>query len=111
MKSFRVEQKLITEIKTELKTLFPDIFKLRLNLDLVKEIACLIETKVKTKKIKIDKLNLFFRIYENIFEGIDPRDRDYIKNVIEYLHANGEIVCYSLLYRLYKRIRKHFLKR
>ena len=112
LKNLKLENELIQQVKQELHQSFPNIENVKLNLDLVKQICKVIETVCKINNLeKVDKLELFFKIYENTFGRLDERDKQFLTSMINYLHKNNMIHCRSLSSRLFRLVKNYFLKR
>jgi hypothetical protein len=112
LKNLKLENELIQQIKEELRASFPNIENVKLNLDLVKQICKVIETVCKVNNLeKVDKLELFFKIYEYSFGKLDERDKQFLTSMINYLHKNNMIHPRSLTSRLFRMVKNYFLKR
>lgn len=111
LKNIKLENILIHQIKQELQDSFPNMENVKLNLDLVKQICKAIETNCKINGLeKVDKLELFFKIYETSFGRVDERDKVFLSSMINYLHKNNMIKARSLTSRLI-RIVKNYLRK
>ena len=92
LKNIQVENLLIKKISEQIKLDFPDISDIKFNIELIGEICNAIEEIVKTENLtKVNKLELFYRVYERIFGGIPEQERKMLFQVIEYLHNNDKI--------------------
>ena len=112
LKNLKLENELIQQIQRELRESFPHIENVKLNLDLVKQICKANETTCKVNGLeKVDKLELFFKIYESTFGRLDERDRQFLASMINYLHKNNMIHARSLMSRVWKFAKNYFLKR
>jgi hypothetical protein len=47
--------------------------------------------------LKVNKKELFIKIYTRSFGVIDAKDQEFISNVIDYLHEGGKIRTRSVL--------------
>jgi hypothetical protein len=111
LKNLKLENVLIQHIKQELQESFPQIENVKLNLDLVRQICKAIETNCKVNHLeKVDKLELFFKIYEITFGRLDERDKQYLSSMINYLHKNNMIKARSLTTRIIRMVKNYFLK-
>jgi len=111
LKNLKLENVLIQNIKHELQESFPDIANVKLNLDLVKQICKAIETNCKVNHLeKVNKLELFFKIYESTFGRLDERDKVFLTSMINYLHKNGMIKARSLTSRLIRFAKNYLFK-
>ena len=65
----------------------------RNDMELLRMITIMIEHSVNNKKnkVKIDKADIVFQVYNKLFEKITPTEINSIKSNIEYLHNNGHI--------------------
>ena len=112
LKNLKLENILIQQIQSELRESFPKIEEVKLNLDLVKQICKVIETNCKTNNLKdVNKLDLFFKIYESTFGRLDDRDKLFLESMINYLHKNKMIKAKSLTSRLFIFAKNYLLKR
>jgi hypothetical protein len=78
-----------------------------MNVDLINQICNAIENMSGHKKI--NKLELFMKIYKSSFGQIDAKDQEAVTNIIEYLHGKGKIKAQSLLSKFF-RFLKSFLE-
>ena len=112
LKNLKLENVLIQTIKQELHESFPQLENVKLNLDLVKQICKAIETNCKVNNLhKVNKLELFFKIYESTFGRLDERDKIFLESMINYLHKSGMIHARSFTSRLIRIIKNYILKK
>jgi tRNA nucleotidyltransferase/poly(A) polymerase len=84
--------KLVNKILDKI-TNIPNYQDHRNDMELLRMIVIMIEHSVnnKDKKVKIDKADIVFQIYNKLFDKITPIEINSIKSNIEYLHNNGHI--------------------
>ena len=98
LKNKRLEKQIIDLVISEINANFHDVTAMKLDIELINEIANLIEDTVKCNKIKkIDKLALFMKIHYSVFGITSEAEKSVIKNNIEYLHSNNKIKARSLM--------------
>lgn len=108
------EQNDITEyLCSQIKHDFPNSQIVCLNVELIQLITNEIEFLVKTKKLKkVNKKELFFDIYLKLFDKDTLiNNREYLNNIIEFLHDNNLIASISLISRGLSKLAKVFLGR
>lgn len=95
LKTIQLEEKLIQSIANQLRTDFEGkVHLVKGNLDLLSEICSVIEDAVKFSRIskkKINKLELFFAIYERAFGGLDVDKKKELQSNIDFLNGLGKI--------------------
>ena len=69
---------------------FENILQYKTDNEFIKLIANYIEHYVK-KKYNINKLDLFFEIYRNIFHEITDEEKQSITKIIQFIFDNGHI--------------------
>jgi hypothetical protein len=84
--------KLVNKILEKVSNI-PNYQDHRNDMELLRMITIMIEHSVnnKGKKVKIDKADIVFQIYNKLFDKITPNEINSIKSNIEYLHNNGHI--------------------
>lgn len=84
--------KLINKILEKVSNI-PNYQDHRNDMELLRMITIMIEHSVnnKGKKVKIDKADIVFQIYNKLFDKITPNEINSIKSNIEYLHNNNHI--------------------
>lgn len=84
--------KLVNKILDKVSSI-PNYQEHRQDMELLRMITIMIEHSVnnKDKKVKIDKADIVFQIYNKLFDKITPSEINSIKSNIEYLHNNGHI--------------------
>jgi hypothetical protein len=102
LKDLKKENLLVKQrIRDELHSSFPsDIQSVKMNVDLINQICNAIENMSGRKKI--NKLELFMKIYNSSFGQIDAKDQEYVTNIIEHLHGKGKIKAQSLLSKIFR---------
>jgi hypothetical protein len=84
--------KLVNKILEKVSNI-PNYQDHRHDMELLRMITIMIEHSVnnKGKKVKIDKADIVFQIYNKLFDKITPNEINSIKSNIEYLHNNNHI--------------------
>lgn len=102
LKNLQLENILICKVVEQVKRDFPDLTKVKMDVDLINLICDEIEDCVKVNKLtKVNKLELFFKIYGIIFQ-FDGNERNHIVKIVESLHANGRIKVKPLLKKIFR---------
>lgn len=110
LKDLHIENVLIKTVIDEISLLFPNKELVRNNTFLILQICIAIEDIVfKHKLKKINKLELFFKIYSGIFGNISENDKHAITSTIDYLWRKGEIIITPLSKKIIKWFKKKFL--
>jgi hypothetical protein len=110
LKDLKKENQLVKQIRDELHSSFPsDIHSVKMNVDLINQICNAIENMSGRKKI--NKLELFMKIYNSTFGQINVQDQEAVTNIIEYLHDKGKIKSQSLLSKLYRFLKSFLVKK
>jgi ABC-type sugar transport system ATPase subunit len=76
LQKIKLENTLIQQIRNEIHTSFVNTQDIKMNEDLIRAICCAIENNVNDKKV--DKLELFFKIYRVTFGETDAKDEHFI---------------------------------
>lgn len=71
----------------------PNIVDYKYNLELLTLVCCMIEHGIdnKKEKVKIDKCDIVFQVYNRLFNNMSPNDIKGLTSNITYLHENGRI--------------------
>jgi hypothetical protein len=112
LKELHVESILINTIVEKIQMLFPNNLSIvKGNTYLILEICNAIEDSYKKQKKgkKVNKLDIFFKIYSGLFGNISNEDKQTLTNNIDYLHRNGDIKATSLSKKIVRFIKKKFL--
>jgi hypothetical protein len=109
LKTIKLENTLIQKIREEIHSSFVNTQDVKMNEDLIRAVCCAIENNVKGQKI--DKLELFFKIYRVTFGDTDEKDVHFLKTVIKILNDNGKIKARSLLSKLLRFLGGFLLKK
>jgi len=112
LKNLQLENLLIRKVSEQIKKDFGNILEVKFNVELISEICNCIEEVVKSENLqKVDKLDLFFKIYAGIFGAIPEAEKKLVKEVIEYLHNNDKIKPRKLIRKAYLFIKSIILKK
>jgi hypothetical protein len=111
LKELHVESILINTIVEEIQKLFPNLSIVKGNTYLILEICNTIEDAYKKQKKgkKVNKLEIFFKIYSGLFGNISNEDKQILINNIDYLHRNGDIKATPMSKKIIKYFKKKFL--
>lgn len=109
LKQIKLENMLIQQIRNEIHTSFVNTQDVKMNEDLIRAICCAIENNVNGQKV--DKLDMFFKIYRMTFGEIDEKDKLYLTTVIKILNDNNKIKARSLLSKLLRFLKAIILKK
>ena len=111
LREIHVESILINTIVEEIQKLFPNLSVVKNNVYLILEICNSIEDAYKKQKKgkKVNKLEIFFKIYSSLFGNISNEDKQTLTNNIDYLHRNGDIKATPLSKKIVRFIKKKFL--
>lgn len=110
LKSIQIENIVINAVVEQIKKDFPNCQSVKFNIDLINDICDAIEEVVKTNKLNVVKIDLFFKIYNTVFGNTTDEQKLFLRNVIDNLHKNGQIKVASRLYKFYKWLKSFFLK-
>lgn len=113
IKNIALEQKIIKLISEQLKRDFPAVDVIKFNIDIVNDICNCIEEMVDENKLsKVNKLDLFLKIYGSVFGNLNENDKKIIIQIVEYLHTNGHIKVRPFFTKIWRRyIRPFFIKK
>lgn len=113
IKNIALEQKIIKAIAEQLKRDFPAVDVIKFNIDIINDICNCIEEMCDEHKLsKVNKLDLFLKIYGSVFGNLNENDKKIIIQIVEYLHINGHIKIKPFLQKIWKRyIRPLFIKK
>jgi hypothetical protein len=106
LKNIKSESDLIERITSELQENFKDLKRVKLNVDLINQICNAIENS----NLKVNKKELFIKIYSRSFGQLDAKEQEFISNVIDYLHEGGKIKSRTVLSFLYRWIKRMLSK-
>jgi ubiquitin C-terminal hydrolase len=110
LKELKIENMLVQQIRDEIHSSFPsDIQSVKMNVDLINQICNAIESISGRKKI--NKLELFMKIYKTSFGQMDAKDEEFLTNIIEHLHDKGKIRAQSLLSKIYRFLKSFLVKK
>lgn len=68
----------------------PDLDEMRTNPELIKYVCNLVENAIK-KKYKPDKKSIVLQMLQRLLPNLSEPEKAQIKNVIDFLHLNGDI--------------------
>ena len=94
LKNLKTENGLIKSIVEKVKNDFVDLNSVKNNIELINQIANNIEDVVKFSGIikkKVNKLQLFYKIYDGIFGVQTEEIKLELQKTIEYLDSEGKI--------------------
>lgn len=112
IKNIALEQKIIKAIAEQLKRDFPSVEVIKFNIDIINDICNAIEEMVDEHKLsKVNKLDLFLKIYTSVFGNLSEQDKKIIVMIVEYLHTNGLIKIKPFLSKIWKRYIKPFFSK
>lgn len=112
IKNIALEQKIIKAIAEQLKRDFPSVEVIKFNIDIINDICNAIEEMVDEHKLsKVNKLDLFLKIYSSVFGNLSEQDKKIIVMIVEYLHTNGLIKIKPFLSKIWKRYIKPFFSK
>lgn len=95
----------INSIVAQIKRDFPDLTQVKMNVDLINVICDAIEENVKVNGLtKVNKLELFFKIYGTVFQ-FDGNERNHLIKIVDYLNTNDCIKVVPLFTKIYRFIR------
>lgn len=104
LKNVALENKIIKLISKQIKDDFPNLANIKFNIDLINDVCDCIEDMVDEYRLKkINKLELFIKIFESIFGGLSEPDKKIIVGLVESLHSNGKIRVRSRLSKIWRR--------
>jgi hypothetical protein len=109
LKKIKLENILIQQIRNKIHASFVNAQDVKMNEDLIRAICCAIENNVDGQKI--DKLELFFKIYGVTFGETDVKDVHFLTTVIKILYDNGKIKARSMLSKLLRFLGGGLLKK
>jgi hypothetical protein len=109
LKKIKLENILIQQIRNEIHSSFVNTQDVKMNEDLIRAICCAIENNVNGQKV--DKLDLFFKIYRVTFGETDEKDVHFLTTVIKILNDNGKIKARSMLSKLFRFLGGFLLKK
>jgi hypothetical protein len=95
-------QKAVQKIVSYIRQI-PDVQKLRINFDLVKRSANLIENFLFKSK-SVDKKALLISAFKTVF-NLNPAEIIIISDFIDFLHSNGYIKKLSFTYKNYRKLK------
>lgn len=108
LKNHFTEASCIAFISEKIKQI-PNINELRTNIELLLYTCLAIESIVLDNNIKCDKLEMLIKIYENVYDNIDDKERSRIIDNVTFLHQNQKIKLknqYTNLKSLFRIIKK-----
>ncbi len=99
-----IKQTLLIKKIVERAKCIPDIINLRHDTEFLKFVCCIIENEVNNskKKNKIDKKNIVFEVFKELFGKIGSDDLIEIGKNIEYLIENNQIVKIGKIKKVFK---------
>lgn len=112
LKTLQIENLLIKTICEQIRKDFNNIDEVMLNMDLINEICNAIEEISSKKKLKVVKLDLFFKIYGQLFGMMSlDKNKEYLKTVVDYLHLNSLIKKRTFFQKVVIFVKKLLLQR
>ena len=91
LKNIHLEHQLTTSINEIIKRDFPSTSVIKMNVELINMICNQIEEIVKANSLQnINKLELFFRIYQSMF-SLDGNEKKHVEQIINYLDNHKKI--------------------
>jgi len=112
LKLLKKDSQLIQAIYEDVKRNFADVNSLKFNIELINKIANEIEDyhKYKLGKKKIDKIDLFFKIYETIYGQLNDKDKMQIVDTLTFLNDNKKIKPRKIIRFLFDILKNVFFK-
>lgn len=98
LKNLNLENKLVKEIGEIIENDFGSMMSVKGNIELINLVCNCIEDMVKYSGIvKVDKLELFWKIYTRIFGQPTTEEKVQVTSTVEYLHDAGKIKARSFV--------------
>lgn len=105
-----LENQLVKKVVDEIQNDFSGLNEIKMNIELVNSVCNQIEDFVKYSNMKkVNKLELFFKIYQKLFSNLSEEDKNHLEELVDYLLLHNKIKARPLLKYLWDNL-KVFLK-
>ena len=109
LKSQLYENNIVHEIVYKLNEDFKDVSTIKNNVELIALICNIIEDVTRGKKM--NKEDLFVKIYKKLFPDMVEADKVFVTNIIQFLLEKKLVKGSGFMKRLFNRVKKLFSRK
>jgi hypothetical protein len=112
LKNLKFESNIVENVSTSIINDFPNVSMIKNNVEMINLICNIIEEVSSSSSRKQNKEELFFKIYERIFQNnVSQEDKVFISNIIQFLLNNNLVEKVSMFRKLINIIKNCFSRK